>query len=218
MKRVLISVEGQTEETFVREVLADYFEALNIYLIPTLATTKIIKSGPDFKGGLTSYDKAKRDILKLLRDRDAAAVTTMYDLYGLPRTFPAYASRPALPYEKVRHLEDAFAQDINNPRFKPYIQLHEFETFLFVAPDVTAAELMLDNNQANDLTQARASFATPEEINDNPNTAPSKRIKTICDVYDKTFDGPLVTLSVGLERLRASCPHFNEWIEWLERL
>ncbi len=218
MKRVLISVEGQTEETFVRDVLADYLETLDIYLIPTLVTTKVVKSGPNFKGGLTSYDRVKRDVLNLLQDSNAVAVTTMYDLYGLPQTFPAYETRPAAPYEKVKYLEAAFAQDINHIRFRPYLQLHEFETFLFVAPDVTADELLLNDQQSSALQQIKELFNSPEEINDNPLTAPSKRITTIYDAYDKDFDGPLVTLTLGLDRLRKHCPHFDAWIAWLENL
>jgi hypothetical protein len=218
MKRVLISVEGQTEETFIRDVLNNHFERLDIYLIPTLITTKVVKDGPNFKGGMTNYGRIKRDLLRLLNDRDAIAVTTMYDLYELPGDFPGYNNRPPQPYDKVRHLEESFANDIGNPRFKPYLQLHEFEAFLFVAPDITAQELELNNNQLSAIAQIRTLFATPEEINDNPNTAPSKRIANIYNSYDKTFDGPFVTSSVGLNQLRSACPHFNEWIEWLESL
>jgi len=36
MIRVNIFVEGQTEETFVRELLYEYFHAKNIYLNPIL--------------------------------------------------------------------------------------------------------------------------------------------------------------------------------------
>ena len=218
MKRVLISVEGQTEETFIRDVLNKDIELLGIYLIPTLVTTKVVKHGPNFKGGVTSYGRIKRDLLRLLNDRDAVAITTMYDLYELPKDFPGYHSRPPQPYDKVRHLENAFASDIDDRRFKPYIQLHEFESFLFVAPNITAQELGLDHSQLGAITQIRTNVATPEEINDNPDTSPSKRIMSICDSYDKTFDGPLVTSSVGLDQLRTNCPHFNQWLEWLESL
>lgn len=217
-KRVLISVEGQTEETFIRDVLRDYFEPVGIYLIPTLVTTKIVKDGPNFKGGVTNYGKIKRDLLRLLKDRDAVAVTTMYDLYELPKDFPGYATLPPHPYDKVRHLEESFSRDIGDNRFKPYIQLHEFEAFLFVAPEITATELELSYNQLSAITQIRNHFTTPEEINDNPNTAPSRRIMNIYGSYDKIFDGPFVTSSVGLDRLRAACPHFNQWINWLEGL
>lgn len=218
VKRVLISVEGQTEETFVREVLSPYLSDGGIVLIPTLVNTKIVKSGPNFKGGVVSYGKVKRDLQRLLNDADAVAVTTMYDVYELPKDFPGYGRCPGRPYDKVACLEAAFAVDINHRRFKPYLQLHEFEAFLFVDPAQTGQELGLLSRQVESLTQIRAGFATPEEINDHPQTASSKRLLNIYHAYDKTFDGPLITVSVGLARLRAACPHFDGWVKWLENL
>jgi hypothetical protein len=49
MKRVLILVEGQTEETFVRDVLAPHFLARNVALTPKLLVTRRVKSGGHFK-------------------------------------------------------------------------------------------------------------------------------------------------------------------------
>ena len=80
VKRVLVSVEGQTEETFINEVLAKHLAPLGIYLIPILVKTRVVKDGPDFRGGMINYGKIKRDLLNLLGDSNAAAVTTMYDL------------------------------------------------------------------------------------------------------------------------------------------
>jgi len=44
------SGEGQTEEKFVKEVLNPHLNNYGKYLIPTLLRTKIVKSGPNFKG------------------------------------------------------------------------------------------------------------------------------------------------------------------------
>ncbi len=71
MKRVLISVEGQTEETFVREVLARRLWELQIDLTPIIIATKRMKQGKKFKGGLTTYDHARNDINLLLQDTNA---------------------------------------------------------------------------------------------------------------------------------------------------
>jgi hypothetical protein len=129
MKKVLIYVEGQTEETFVRDVLAPYlWQTCQIILTPTLAHTKRTKSGQTFKGGIVSYEQVKGDIQKLLGDSSAALVTTMIDYYDLPNNFPGKASLPkGTPYDRVRHLEKAFANDIGHPRFLPFLVLHEFE-------------------------------------------------------------------------------------------
>jgi hypothetical protein len=219
VKRVLILVEGQTEETFVRDMLMPHLiSAHNVYPTPVLATTKIVKSGPNFKGGLISYGKTRPQILRLLGDRDAAAVTTMFDVYGLPEDFPDYAARPRADcYAKVAHLENALARDINHPRFKPYLQLHEFETFLYVNPAETNAWLPGVDILA-DLLKIRADFNSPEEINDYPDTAPSKRLLKLFTRYQKTLYGPLVVKNIGLAQIRRACSHFEAWLVWLERL
>ena len=50
-KRVLILVEGQTEERFVKDVLGPAFWAKELFFHPTLLVTKRVKDGPNFKGG-----------------------------------------------------------------------------------------------------------------------------------------------------------------------
>jgi hypothetical protein len=218
MKRVLMLVEGQTEETFVNELLAPHLWARDVAPIPVLATTKIVKSGPNFKGGLVSYGKARNQVVRLLGDRDAAAVTTMLDLNGLPGDFPGYQSRPmANCYDKVAYLEDAFSRDINHPRFRPYLQLHEFEAFLFVDPAITAATFV-GASVAEELADIKRDFNSPEEIDEEPDTAPSKRIRAVYGRYEKPVYGSLVASALGLQQIRQACSHFSEWLDWLEEL
>jgi hypothetical protein len=218
MSRVLISVEGQTEETFVREILSPHLLGFDVYLTPVLLTTKFVKSGPNFKGGLTSYDQARREILRLLNDRDAVAVTTMYDLYGLPNDFPGYDTRPmGNCYAKVAHLEQALQQDINNRRFLAYLQLHEFEALMYVEPDIFSS-LFPGSDQVNRIRRIRQDFNSPEEIDDGPQTAPSKRILALYPEYEKPLHGPLATIDIGLDAILRECPHLRQWIEWLQGL
>jgi hypothetical protein len=218
VRRVLISVEGQTEETFVRETLSPHLLERGVAPIPILVITKVVKSGPSFKGGITSYERVRKDILRLLGDTDAVAVTTMYDVYGLPQDFPGYQARPAQDcYAKVAHLEAGLGQDINHRRFHPYLQLHEFEALLFV--DLEKANHWLPGTgQLNALRSIKAVVNSPEEIDDDPDTAPSKRLLALFPGYQKTLHGPLVTIDVGLEQIRRECSHFNQWLTWLEEL
>jgi hypothetical protein len=218
MNRVLISVEGQTEETFVREILTRHLWNLNVDPTPVVVATKIVKQGNKFKGGLSSYAQVWNDVQKLLRDTNAVAITTMYDLYKLPTDFPGYSSRPdGNCFEKAEYLETEFQRKISHPRFKPYLQVHEFEAFLFVNPAVTA-RLFPENNKLKELIAIKNDFNTPEEINDGVTTAPSKRIMRLYPNYEKPLYGSLVAIDVGLENIRAECPHFNNWITWLEGL
>ena len=53
----------------------------------------------------------------------------MIDLYALPDDFPGTEAFKGEqdPYRRVEGMEQALAEDIDDPRFMPYIQLHEFE-------------------------------------------------------------------------------------------
>jgi len=218
MKRVLILVEGQTEERFVKDILNPVFLPQNIVLIPTIVTTKIVRSGGRFKGGWVSYVKAKRDLQKLLCDTNAVAVTTMFDFYGLPQDFPTWVSSGTC-YKKVKAAEQAFASDINSPKFIPYLQLHEFEGLLFSSPEAISDTLgHAKTIILNAVRNIRNAFATPEEINEGDETHPSKRLLKLFPSYEKVPYGSLIAQRTGLDTIRASCPHFNAWVSKLQAL
>jgi hypothetical protein len=62
----------------------------------------------------------------------------------------------------------------------------------------------------------RASVATPEEIDEGPESAPSKRIADLFPAYRKALHGPTTAARIGLDQIRKECPHFNEWLKKLE--
>lgn len=218
MNRVFVSAEGQTEETFVRDVLRPHLRGFNVELQSVVITTRIVKQGNKFKGGLSNYNQARKEIIRLLHDSNVVAVTTLYDLYQLPNDFPGQATCPVgNGRAKALHLEQAFRQDINSPRFYPHLQVHEFEAFLFVDP-VRTASLFPEKDLAREIRNIRQSFPTPEDINNDPKTAPSKRIKNLYPNYDKPLYGALAVLEVGLDVIRNECPHFGSWLLWLEGL
>jgi len=218
MNRVLASVEGQTEEAFIKEVLQRYLWNFHVDLQPVIITTKRTKQGLKFKGGLFSYEQVRKEIQRLLNDTDVVAVTTMYDLYNLPNDFPSYATLPAASGQaKAIHLEQAFQRAIASPRFRAYLQVHEFEALLFADPERTAS-LFPEQDLEDRIRHIRQLFPTPEDINDNPENTPSKRILALYPQYDKVFYGSLATLDVGPEVLKAECPHFRDWLVWLESL
>lgn len=218
MKRVLVLVEGQTEERFVKDVLCPHLLPRGIVTIPKVATTKRVKRGPDFKGGITDYRKVANDLHRLLHDTNAVSVTTFIDYYGLPSDFPGIDSRPSgSAYDKARHIETEWKRGIDNPRFNPYLMVHEFEALLFAKPEELGRALY-QSDMLPELEKIRNGFPTPEDINDNPITAPSKRIAGLCPGYQKTLHGPLITQRIGLEIIRRECRHFDDWLTWLEGL
>lgn len=219
--RVNIVAEGQAEQAFVRELLTEPLSSLGVYPVARCVFTGR-KHGQVYRGGMTTYARAKGDIERWLKDDPSGYVTTMFDLYGLPHDFPAPSQATSThdPYHKARVLEASLAADIQNHHFIPYIQLHEFEGLLF--SDVSAIEAVVRTynpySRLAELQQIRAQFTTPEEIDDGEQTAPSKRLKSLYPAYEKVLFGSRIAQGIGLDTLRRECPHFNEWLSKLESL
>jgi hypothetical protein len=60
VRKVLLLVEGQSEEIVVRDVLGPHFLARGVCLQATLVTTKREKSGLKFRGGISTFAKVER--------------------------------------------------------------------------------------------------------------------------------------------------------------
>ncbi|MBD2533389.1 DUF4276 family protein [Nostoc flagelliforme FACHB-838] len=213
MIRVNIFVEGQTEETFVRELLYGYFQEKNIYLNPILVKTSTTR-----KGGVVSYAKIKPQLHRKCLEDKTAFVTTMFDMYALPNDFPGSGSglKTSDPFQKAEHLEQEMGKDIGHDNFIPNLLVHEFEGLLYSNPQAFAA--WFDESVASILQDERNAFPSPEHINDNPLTAPSKRIRNCCNGYDKPLHGSLLAIDIGLDTIRQECQHFNRWLLRLESI
>jgi hypothetical protein len=216
-KRALILVEGQTEERFVKDVLAPAFLQRELYFSPTILVTKRVKIGPNFRGGVTTFRKFQNDAQRLLKGAGGALVTTLLDYYGLPTDFPGMNSRPSgTPMARVTHVEQAISTKFGSPsNFVPFLALHEFEAWLFASPD-ELPRVMTESEKQPQFAAIRASVKSPEEINESPQFAPSKRIETLFPAYRKNLHGPAAAGRIGLDRIRAECPHFAWWLSKLE--
>jgi hypothetical protein len=64
----------------------------------------------------------------------------------------------------------------------------------------------------------RDQFATPEEIDNSPETAPSRRVSDVVPGYQKPLMGVLAAQEIGIETIRRECPFFASWIKKLEEL
>ncbi len=215
MARVLILAEGETERLFVRDILAPHLLPATIYPEVTVIPTRKVADGTDFKGGIVRYEKIKGLLRRLLYDSNAAMITTLFDYYGLPDDFPK--PQRGSCYERVNTLENSVKQDFSDTRLHPFFFLHEFEAMMFVSPD----ELVGITNSADHLPEMqtiKSTYHSPEEINDHPDTAPSRRIKQLIPSYRKTAHGLSIIQNVGLDSIRVECPHFNEWLTKLESL
>lgn len=223
MKNVILHIlcEGQTEERFVKEVLAPYFQQYNIYPKPILLVTS---KKSDAKGGMLSYDQAKRDLAILMKGHkdnnyEHHLFTTMFDYYALPEDFPGFKKALSIPggvRKCISCIESEFRDDIGSNAFIPYIQLHEFEALLFVDITQLSAEYPKSSSEIRKLKKETDSFKDPEMINNNPSTAPSKRIKKALEKhynYNKVKSGAKTASKIGITRLLNECRHFKEWVD-----
>lgn len=227
MKYLNIIVEGSSEENFVNEVMIKHFAPLNIFI-----SARKIRTGWDkiankpAKGGLLKYSKFKNDVTRWIeseKDRTETYYTSFIDLYAFPKDsespYNESIQKIKDPYQKVNALEKAIFNDINHPKFIPYVQLHEFESLILVDPDRL---LVMYPQSQNAISKLKVEIfnKNPEEINESYNTAPSKRIIKYLPNYEgqKAQVGPLVAEDIGMTELRNKCYHFNEWITKLEGL
>ncbi len=220
--RLIVVVEGQTEEAFVKDVLRPHLADHGIGASATIVGRGIAqKRGHQERGG-GHFRHWKKDLVRILQgDRsDNLRVTTLFDLYGLPADFPGLDEHGHDPNTARRcdNLQAALAAEFRDRRFIPYIQRHEFEALVLAA--LPSLLDLLDDEE--DLTNVRAlqavveASSTPEDINDGRNTAPSKRLEACVPGYRKTLYGPLATEAAGLSRLRGLCPRFGQWASDLE--
>ncbi|MXZ08090.1 MAG: DUF4276 family protein [Gemmatimonadetes bacterium] len=227
MTRLLIHVEGETEETFVNEILGPHLYACGY----TAVSARLIGNPRqrDRRGGIKPWSTVRRDILNHLKEDTSCLVSTMVDYYGLPKSssgaWPGRETADNVPFsEKANTVENALLTDIceqmgsafNRNRFIPYLMMHEFEALLF--SDCEAFSRSIGHPSiAREFQEIRDTFDSPEEIDDSPHTAPSKRVERLVPEYQKPLFGTLAALDIGLDKIRAECPHFRDWLARLER-
>jgi hypothetical protein len=219
--RLHFVVEGQSEETFINRVLRDHLSQFNVWADARCVYTS--RQGPYWiRGGMTRYVRARRDIeLWLKQDRDSGVrLTTMFDLYRLPADFPGMtdSANQGTAQARVERLEAAFAADLKDSRFIPYIQVHEFEALIFADVSRLSVPYPGPSRRAalDELERQGMEHANPETI--DLEAPPSKRIREQIPDYEKVSAGILAIEAIGLTRIRKVCTHFHDWLTRLENL
>jgi hypothetical protein len=229
--RLLVEVEGQTEEEFVKIILRPHllgrgYERVDARILGNARSR-------DRRGGITNWPSASRDILGHLKQDPGRIVTTMVDYYALPASedegWPGRRQAASLmgTSKRAEAVEEALRADISSrmnkgfdpTRFVPFVAMYEYEGLLFSDCPILA-EVLEQPSLATQLSTIRAGFSTPEDINDSRKTAPSKRIQALMESvgqrYDKPYHGVLAFETITLSRVRSECPHFDRWLCRLE--
>ena len=226
MTRLISHVEGQTEESFVNEVLAPHLHSRGYGNVSARLMGNARQR--DRRGGIRGWNSVRNDIINHLREDANCVASTMVDYYALPQTgakaWPGRALAGTLLFaDKASAVETALSLDIRNElgasfnsnRFIPYVMMHEFEGLLF--SDCERFGQGMGHPELIPKLQAiRDAFNTPEEINDSHVTTPSKRLEALVPGYEKPLLGTLAAIEIGLEAIRRECPHFRSWLERLK--
>lgn len=212
MKRLYIVVEGHAEQEFVNEILRPYLNSFGLYDV----TPVLIHTSKTGKGGFVNYDHLNNTVVPLLRTKgNDIVVTTFVDYFRIPTNTPHYEECIKLGSNKdiVVKLEQCIDENINDRRFFSYIQLHEFEALLFSNNNgfkeyFTEEQAKLTNAIVNE-------FDNPEDINTRPQHAPTKRILSIKENYNKPIEGNLIAIEIGINDIIKRCPRFAMWVNEL---
>lgn len=221
--RINILVEGESEETFVKQLLIDHLSHLGLYVyVQQVITSRDKRTGITYKGGVPNFAKVRNHLLTWTKQDHQKDVrfSSMFDFFRLPSDFPGYdlAKSVVGKHEQVKLLEGEFQKDLGDDRFIPYIQLHEFESLILSEPSKFSHFFLEKETSIKALENAVAKFESPELINDE--LPPSKLIEKYFSNYSKVKPAAANTIAeaIGLEKMRQSCAHFADWLASLESL
>lgn len=220
MTQLKVYVEGHTEKKFVDEVLTPCLVGRLRY---ECVSAHFLGDRPD-TGGTLPWKKVRPDILKSLKQDREVIVTTMVDYCDLkkwPGLVEARSGQKS-PSERAATIEEAVLKDVacqlpnfDPRRFVPYVEMHEFEALLFSDPEKFAQSIGRPD-LSRKFRAIRNEFHTPEDINDSPETHPSKRIRALFPWYQKRLMGVNAAKKIGLDTIRKECPAFGRWMEKIE--
>jgi len=226
MTRLLMLVEGHSEQAFVNTTLRPHLEGHGVYAEPTILLTSSPPSGGAYRGGVGNWSQIHGHLRKLMGSTDAW-VTTMLDFYGLPKDFPGQDEIRGHdnPREAVGLLETRFAEAVSHERgherFIPYLSLFEFEALVFSSP-TTVADYFDCRRLTENLQTIVREAGSPELIDGGKDTHPKTRLtcllKEQSHEYEPKNDGSAILQIIGVPAIRAACPHFNAWLTRLESL
>ena len=216
MIRLYAVVEGSSEERFLQSVLTPHLLNFAVYLQPM----QVLRGG-GVRGGGQSWQPWHRHLQKLLGEHKGGETrfTTMLDLYAIPKDTPGWTPPGSQPHgSRANAIIEALGENLPDYRFLPYVQVHEFETFIFVDPDELARQAP-DIIDAKGLERLKADVAglEPEDVNAGRETAPSKRVEACTHGFRKLIHGLQAIQAIGLPQLRKKCPRFNAWVSSLEQ-
>lgn len=214
MRVVNMLVEGITGHQFIGQVLKPYLMNFEVLVVPTIVKTRHTHRGTWERGGAPPYHIFKKRLTELLRNQ-TRTTTMMFDLYGLPDDFPNQnVSTGSAPRTAAVDIQNGIRDDLGRPaNFIPFVVRHEFEAFVFVSDTELPFIIGASGRQRLHFERVCSQFACPEDIDDSPVSAPSKRLVEIFPDYNKVVHGIAAVKGIGMETIMERCPHLRAWVQ-----
>lgn len=188
-EKITVVCEGKTEFYFIKKIVNPYLRVFQIKLEP------INLEGNVSIERMLSYIKKTRTRI----------VTTFVDYYGFKGNTGT----------SIEDLEKALDVGSSKEYLIPYLQKHETEALWFSDVSIIASVMNASASQRQELEKIEKAFYTPEDINNSPETAPSKRLEALFRGYNKIIDGLNIADRLGVEKMREKCPRFDAWLNEL---
>ncbi len=218
MAGIFLIVEGDAEERFYKDTFASAFN--NHYFIVVQMPNKRNLTARAHKGGRVSYDSCVDNVRRFLRSSTHCSLLALvYDYYGLHATFSDHlAAHESSLDQQVAAIQSRLQREINDPRFRFVLQVHEFESYLFSDPSQLAAHFGKPGSLPV-LNAILQDFGNdPEMINNAPETAPSKRLAKLFPEFGKVTDGVTLANKTGVATMRKACKRFDAFCRLIESL
>lgn len=223
MVEIAIVAEGPSEQQFIVNYLDPYLRQASggkLYTNAIVVKTGVGANGKACSGGGGWYSRATPCydslIRSLLAEPQLQGVSTMIDYYGFPRDFIKEAGLVAPKCEDLEEkLLECYTKREQRGKFLPFVVKHEFET-LVIAAALHGSSTVFSSAEIRQMAGWRDSSGGVEEINDSPQTSPSKRIIQLKEHskvrYRKVPDSTDVFDHTPFEAVLKECPRFASWV------
>jgi len=207
---------------FVERLLRNHLSLYGIQVErPVLAATTFDPQGQ--RGGFVHWEAIKFDLRQSFADDPDPRLrfTTFLDVYAMPAellSLSGFAQAISLPNE-IETVQATMERELQEPRFKAYLQRHEMEALLLAVPDSLERVFHRHLAQIQQLRAEIAGFAHAEEIDHGPDTHPSARLVRAIPRYRdlKASNAYFVLADAGLDAVRKGCPRFHDWLAYWEQ-
>lgn len=197
-------VEGYAEERFVNEALSGYLQS---------KTSKSINVMVQNLNGGILYNKLINMLINTSPQYDY--ITTLIDLVGLNSAkLDGYSAIMAdgelSSHDKAVQVEQLITlSTIKRKNIISYVQPHEFEALCFADIDALAkSDPFLAKQKPNLENILRRYDGNPEVINTVPSAYPVKQLEK----YGYTKGATNFAQYCDIDKIRAKCSHFDQWI------